>query len=107
MGFFQHHDKQMHYDLYAGVVPEDTLFIHDNLASNHWWQPTSQLLKARFKNGHVGGSLVMSEWLGCGKSSAPASEGELDVAELAQDQIRLIKGLGLSDINLVGLDSPL
>ncbi|MGE0764008.1 MAG: alpha/beta fold hydrolase [Bdellovibrionales bacterium] len=102
MAFFQHRDKRMHYDLYAGLIPEDTLFIHGNLASNHWWQPTVQILKNRYKGSEVTGSAAMAEWLGCGQSSAPESTEDLEMMSLADDYIHLIKGLGLSDVNLVG-----
>lgn len=102
MAFFQHQNKKMHYDLLSGIVPEDTLFIHGNLASNNWWAPTVELLRARYRGADVSGSVAMAEWLGCGQSAAPESVDDLEMFSLAKDYISLAKGLGLSDVNLVG-----
>jgi pimeloyl-ACP methyl ester carboxylesterase len=102
MAVFQHRDKHIHYDLIAGLVPEDTLFLHGNLASNNWWKPTIEELQSRYQEGFSGGAAAFAEWLGCGESSGPATEADLDMFSLARDQIALIKGLGLSDVNLVG-----
>lgn len=102
MAIFQHRDKRIHYDLHAGLLPEDTLFLHGNLASNNWWRPTLNQLKHRYKQGAYGGGAAFAEWLGCGKSSGPETQEDLNMFSLARDQIALVQGLGLSDVNLVG-----
>ena len=95
MAIFQNKDKQIKYELFAGVLPADTLFIHDNLAFNPSWHKTAQLLKLRYKNEHVGGSLALAEW-------RAHSGQDLSVSELAQDYLKLIHVLGLNDLSLVG-----
>lgn len=102
MALFQHHDKLLHYDLHAGLVPEDTLFLHGSWGSTRWWTPTLQSLKARYKMGSWGGGGAVVDGLGCGESSGPRAEKDLDFFSLARDHIDLIKSLGLSDVNLVG-----
>ncbi len=102
MAIFQHREKRVHYDLHGGLVPEDTLFLHGNLASNNWWLPTINQLKVRYKQGGHGGGAAFAEWIGCGKSSGPQTQDDLDMFSLARDMIALVKGLGLTDVNLVG-----
>lgn len=102
VAFFLHQDKKLHYDLVAGILPTDTVFLHGNLASNRWWEPTRDLLKAKYHQGEQTGAAAFVEWLGCGQSGAPKSEADLEIKSLAHDVVSLIRGSGLSDVNLVG-----
>ena len=101
MALFQLQEKQLSYQMLERVLPNDTLFIHGNLGSNRWWQPTFDLLSDRNVSGQVGRA-VRAEWLGCGKSSAPQDQEDLNMFSLAKDYIALAKGLGLTQVNLVG-----
>lgn len=102
MAIFQYRDKQLNYELHAALAPEDMLLIHGNLASNRWWLPTVQALRSHYKGQRFSGSVAMADWLGCGRSSAPASLTDLDMKSLAHDYVELAKGIGLKDICLVG-----
>lgn len=102
MAYFQFGNKQIHYDLYTGVLPEDVLFIHGNLASNRWWQPVLSELRNQYQEESSGGSVLLGEWLGCGKSTGIESVADLEMLSLAQDYIQLLKGTGLSEVHVVG-----
>lgn len=102
MPLFQHQNKTLHYDLIPGLLPEDTLFIHGNLASNRWWEPAREEFKRRYGANRQPGHMVMMEWLGCGDSSGPQNQEDLDMRNLGHDLVQLVRGVGLSDVNLVG-----
>lgn len=92
---------EMNADVHAGVLPMDTLFIHGNLASNTWWEPSLEIWKREAKPG-LEGRMIMAEWRGCGKSAAPRSENELHPATLADDYIALMRELNVKKACLVG-----
>lgn len=95
---------EMNADVIEGLMPFDTLFIHGNLASNTWWQPTVAELEIR-KN-HAAkppeGKWIAAEWRGCGKSAAPKSEEELNPRELAKDYLALLDSLDVKKACAVG-----
>lgn len=93
---------QMNYDVFPGLLPENTLFMHGNLASNRWWIPTRQVLEKKHAGLALKGALIAAEFRGCGHSSAPKSESEVDVHVFARDFIALVKDLNLAPLNLVG-----
>ena len=82
MAIFQYREKRIHYDLHGGLVPEDTLFLHGNLASNNWWLCTIAQLKIRYKQGGHGGGAAFAEWLGCGESSGPQTQLRKDLVDV-------------------------
>lgn len=99
-------NQQMHFEVFEGLLPSDALFIHGNLASNHWWYPyieevyTQNLLN---KNTDNKGNLYLAEFRGCGKSSPPVAESEVDMKIFAKDFIKLLKHLNLKNkVHLVG-----
>lgn len=102
MPTFQTNDHKINYELLPRAVPEDTLLIHGNLASNRWWDGTVRELKNRYGAGETAGRLAMAEWLGCGKSSPPISLADLSMESLAKNYVALVRGLGLSDVCIVG-----
>ena len=86
----------MNVDIFEGLMPVDTLFIHGNLASNVWWRPTIEVLEKRLEkrqqNDDFGnaeplfrGRLICAEWRGCGLSTPPNDCSELQPAALARD----------------------
>jgi len=93
---------QLNYEVHPGLVPTTTLFIHGNLASNRWWYPTHELWQTKARGKNYQGSLVYAEFRGCGKSSAPKNESEVDMNRFADDFIQLAKSLNQGPINLVG-----
>ncbi len=97
----------INYDVFSGVVPTTTFFIHGNLASNRWWMPTVEILKSttnNFQNSfeNKNGSVICAEFRGCGGSSVPKNESEVTIKNFADDFIQLIRELKLGPIHLVG-----
>jgi 3-oxoadipate enol-lactonase len=107
MPYFQYESFRMHYEVVRGVVPSDTLLIHGNIASNLWWQPAVESwekLKKQEENPENPwrGKLIMAEWRGCGKSSGPRSDADLEFSLLANDYIELLRSLGVQKANVIG-----
>lgn len=101
MSFFQHQHKTIAYNVHSNIFPHDLMFIHGNLASARWWQPVINQLEIQHES-DMRGNVVSVDWLGCGKSSAPKSEADLDMRALAEDHVALARAMGLSDVCLVG-----
>lgn len=95
-------DYQINYDLIPNVLPQTTLFLHGNLASNRWWLPAQEAWSKRGKDNQWKGSMIMAEFRGCGKSTAPKSLADVDMEVFAKDFIALVESLGLAPIHLVG-----
>ena len=95
-------DFQLHYEVVENVLPETTLFLHGNCASNRWWYPTEQIWKRAAKDKNYKGSMILAEFRGCGKSSTPKNEKEVDMRVFANDFISLLKDLNVGPVNLVG-----
>lgn len=94
------HQLQMHYQIIRNATPRTTFFIHGNLASNHWWYPYLNELDFSHK---YPGDIILAEFRGCGKSSPPVDESEVNMVQFAQDFLKLILHLGYEEkINLVG-----
>lgn len=91
----------MNVDVTNSVLPMDTIFLHGNLASNTWWEPSLEIWKKNAKPG-LEGRFIAAEWRGYGKSEAPKTEEELHPAALAEDYIQLCDKLGIKKACLVG-----
>lgn len=91
----------MNVEIEAGVLPRDTVFVHGNLGSFRWWEPSRQELQLRKSKNELG-RMVMTEWRGCGQTDAPASTSDLRMDKLARDHIELVKNLNLDRPALVG-----
>lgn len=99
-------NQQMHYEVFEGLLPHDALFIHGNLASNHWWYPYIEEVflenSAHAKNQNTG-NLYLAEFRGCGKSSAPAADSEVNMMTFANDFLKLLQHLKLKNkVHLMG-----
>lgn len=92
--------SQLHYQVSASL-PRPTFFIHGNLASNNWWMPTLKELEQRLPQQTQ--PMIMAEFKGCGKSSTPKSEADVDMHQFAEQFCSLIESLSLGQkVNLVG-----
>jgi pimeloyl-ACP methyl ester carboxylesterase len=92
---------EMNYEIYPGVLPMDTIFMHGNLASNAWWKPALEIWKSQ-SNPRMEGRAIFAEWRGSGDSAAPVSEDALTMETLAQDYNNLLEQLNVSKACLVG-----
>lgn len=95
-------DYQINYDVIPNALPQTTLFLHGNLASNRWWTPVREAWAQRNKDQKWTGSMIMAEFRGCGKSTAPKSLADVDMNLFAKDFIALVESLNVAPINLVG-----
>ncbi len=92
------------YDIFPNAVPQTTVFLHGNLASNRWWMPSVELLKiqaASFATKPVG-SVICLEFRGCGNSSAPVTDDDVTMQNFANDFVAVIRSMKLTPVNLVG-----
>ncbi|MBC7370477.1 MAG: alpha/beta hydrolase [Bdellovibrionaceae bacterium] len=92
----------IHYEVHAGLAKETVLFIHGNLASNRWWYPAHQFWQQSAKGQNYTGSLIYAEFRGCGFSSAPTKDSDVDMHLFADDFIGLVRSLNIGPIHLVG-----
>jgi pimeloyl-ACP methyl ester carboxylesterase len=92
----------INYEVHPNLVPQTTFFIHGNLASNRWWYPAQEFWQQQAVGKSYHGSLIYAEFRGCGHSSVPSKDSEIDMHRFADDFIALIKNLDLGPVNLVG-----
>jgi pimeloyl-ACP methyl ester carboxylesterase len=92
----------MHYEIRPGLVPENTLLIHGNLASNAWWEPAAEIWKGRSAGAGFQGALILAEWRGCGKSEGPRDEAGLGMDVLARDYVELLRRLRIARADVIG-----
>lgn len=92
----------INYEIKEGLVPEDTFFIHGNLASNRWWYPAEEVWKKQAAGKTLPGALIYAEFRGCGKSTPPKDASEVNLNTFADDFIAVLKKLNRGPVNLVG-----
>lgn len=105
MAYFQVQGErafQMNYDIVPNIVPQTTLFLHGNLASNRWWLPAEQEWKRNAQGVSMKGSLICAEFRGCGQSEAPKSLDDVQMKVLADDFVQLVRSLNSGPVHLVG-----
>jgi pimeloyl-ACP methyl ester carboxylesterase len=100
MPFFPRENVRMHYEIFEGLVDRDTIAFHGNLASNAWWQPALEVLRAQ-PGARKKGRFIAAEWRGCGRSEGLSSEEELHLPALAEDYNGLLRSLGVSGAAVV------
>ncbi len=88
------------YQVFPGLVPTTTFFIHGNLASNRWWMPTVEILKTQNQN--LAGNVICAEFRGAGDSSPPKSDDEVTMKNFAHDFVELVRSFKSAPVNLVG-----
>lgn len=94
--------NHVNYEVIPNILPENTVFIHGNLASNRWWYPAEQAWRRKNQGKEMRGSMILVEFRGCGKSTAPQSQADVDMHLFAKDFISLIEEKGLGPVNVVG-----
>jgi pimeloyl-ACP methyl ester carboxylesterase len=106
MSMFQvpsHPHFNIHFEVIEGLSPVNLFFIHGNLASNNWWQPTLDVMKKSKESGSgSNGKIVLAEFRGCGGSTPPRSLEDVNMDLFANDFVQLIQHLGLKDVVVVG-----
>lgn len=99
-------DFTYHYQIKENFLPESTVFLHGNIASNRWWIPTLQEFEKRFANKKYSGDMILIEMLGCGSSPAPSKAEDMDLIGFASDFNELVQSYcdskNLKQVNLVG-----
>lgn len=92
----------INYEVHPGLAIENVFFIHGNLASNRWWYPAQEFWQQSSKGKNYTGSLIYAEFRGCGLSSAPGSDADVDMHLFADDFIALVRSLNIGPVHLVG-----
>ena len=96
------HKGLIHYEVIPNVLPETTVFIHGNLASNRWWYPAQHEWRRKAEGKNLQGSMILVEFRGCGQSAAPQSPDEIDMHLFARDFNSLIEELNCGPVHVVG-----
>lgn len=94
--------RELNYEIYPNSLPEPTLFLHGNLASNRWWTPVRKAWASAGPATGFAAPMIVAEFRGCGESTAPASLDEVRMDLFAKDFLALIKDLNLGPVNVVG-----
>ncbi len=92
----------LHFEVIKNILPQNTLFIHGNCASNRWWYPAQEIWKSQSQDKNLKGSMILGEFRGCGQSSTPQNESEVEMHRFANDFLSLVKELNVAPLNLVG-----
>jgi branched-chain amino acid transport system permease protein len=100
--FLKINNFNLHYEVFDGLVDQDTILIHGNLACNLWWYPTVEELQSRPSAGAKKGKLVLADWRGCGLSKGLTDEDDVDFSLFADDYLHLIEALNLKNISVIG-----
>ncbi len=90
------------YEVIEGVVPENVIFVHGNLASNRWWYPAQEVWKKQAAGKGYKGALIFAEFSGCGKTPAPTNASEVNMHSFANDFISIVKKLDRGPVHVVG-----
>lgn len=89
----------LHCERYSGLSKQNILFIHGNLASTNWWQPSLREWKAFGPNGT--GELVFADWRGCGKNPDWPADKPFSIEDLARDFLTLLRDLNMDEVQVV------
>lgn len=97
----------VHYQVTENILPQTTVFLHGNVASNRWWLPTEEIFSKISKGANLKGHMICVEFLGCGKSEAPRNSEDVNLVQFAKDFNELLlnynKTFNLNEkFNLVG-----
>lgn len=90
----------LNFEEHKELAKQDVLFIHGNLASSAWWQPTLAEWK---KQGPLGrGALIFADWRGCGQNPDWPMDSTFTIKDLAEDFLSMLRGQGRHQIAVVG-----
>lgn len=93
MPLFSLDDGHLYYHRYGDGQP--VVFVNDWPLSHHYWGPAAIILRSGF-------SVIGYDPRGAGKSNTFSEQAVFDIETQAEDLHRLIEGLGLRDVHLVG-----
>jgi 3-oxoadipate enol-lactonase len=96
------HKGIVHYEVIPNVLPETTVFVHGNLGSNRWWYPAESVWRRKAEGRNLQGSMILVEFRGCGKSTAPKSPAEIDMHLFARDFNSLIEEMNWGPVHVIG-----
>lgn len=92
------------FKLHPHSVSENIFFVHGNLCSARFWEPSidalTQIFNAESK-GSLKGSALAIDYPGCGQSPAPQKE-DIHIEKMADQFIELIKTQNFAPCHLVG-----
>lgn len=91
--------NRLYCERYPNLARTDTLFIHGNLASSRWWQPTLEQWRKR-PTGKA--SILFADWRGCGKNPEWTDGTAFSLTDLAQDYLELLERERITRVNIVG-----
>lgn len=91
----------INFEIRANVVPENIFFVHGNLCSARFWEPTLTSLQALYPQ-QGKGSLMAVDYPGCGKSTPPSAQSEIQIEILADQFIQVIEENGFGPCHIVG-----
>lgn len=91
----------INFELRKGTVPENIFFVHGNLCSARFWEPTLEALQSLYPQKGTG-SLMAVDYPGCGKSTPPHSQSDIQIETLATQFIQVIEDNGFAPCHVVG-----
>lgn len=97
MAVFETADYAIGYSVIENAWNHDLVFLNGNLAASRWWMPTIERLPKT--TGHSG-RFIFIELPGCGESSAVTTD--LDVKQIAEHYLALLKKLNVRSAGLIG-----
>lgn len=89
-------------EVHPGLADRDVLFIHGNLASAVWWQPTLSEWRRQEPRTGLPGRLVFTDARGSGRNPAWPGDQSFSLEDLARDQLQVMNGLNMDSACLVG-----
>lgn len=90
----------IHFTVRDGVAPESIFFVHGNLCSARFWEPTLDALQSALPKGT--GKFIAVSYPGCGQSSAPQGQSEIQIEVLADQFLEVIEKNDLAPCHIVG-----
>ena len=98
MAFYQAKNYSLAYSIKENAWTHDLIFLNGNLATSRWWMPTVEKIKPT--GPHSPGRMIFLELPGCGGSSALTAE--LDVHEIVNSYLEILKFLKVSQASIIG-----
>lgn len=78
----------------------DILFIHGNLASTRWWEPTFAAWPKAAPA--ASGSLLAADWRGCGRNPDWHTDHQFTIQDIAKDFFELLDREKIEKVKVVG-----